>query len=254
MEQLYDTKTVIWSDRVEITKYANPIKVGQQIESRPRTPYEAMSPAEKQRSDERRIAYYRKRVRDLCALAVENDLRTFLTLTFAEPVTEYAPAKHQWELFLKRLKYAFPDTDLAYVAVHELQRQRATAGNKGVYHFHVLCNLGYCPIDKLQHIWGKGFCYIKQTPKGVMGPVLYLFKYITKDLLADEKEGIRTRHRKIYVSRNLHRPVMRKDLTAETFDDLIYNYSEKIESINNYAIKNHLGAVINHADCIIIKK
>ena len=35
MEQLYDTKTVIWSDRVEITKYANPIKVGQQIESRP---------------------------------------------------------------------------------------------------------------------------------------------------------------------------------------------------------------------------
>ena len=56
MEQLYDTKTVIWSDRVEITKYSRSIKVGQQIESRPRTPYEAMSPAEKQRSDERRSA------------------------------------------------------------------------------------------------------------------------------------------------------------------------------------------------------
>ena len=87
-----------------------------------------------------------------------------------------------------------------------------------------------------------------------MGPVLYLFKYITKDLLVDEKEGIRTRHRKIYVSRNLRRPLIRKDLTTETFDDLIYGYSEKIESINNYAVKNHFGAVINHADCIIIKK
>lgn len=254
MLESYNTRTTIWSDRIEITKYKVPIRTGKKVGSKPRTPYELMTPAEQERSNMRRCSYYKKRIQELCALAIENDLRTFITLTFAKEVTEYAPAKHAWELFIKRLRYAFPELDLAYVAVHELQKNRATEGNDGVFHFHMLCNLGYCPVKKLEKIWSNGFVFIQQARRGETAQVLYLFKYVSKDLLTDEEKGIRTRYRKVYTSRNLRRPAVTKELTNETLDDLLFDHAENVKHLASYEVRNHNGIIINHANSVTIKK
>lgn len=250
----YNLKVVDWSDRLEITQYMNPICTGKKTGTKVRTPYDQMSPAEQEKSDKRREAYYRKRIRELCLLAVENHLTTFITLTFADEVTDYETAKHEWELFLKRLKYRFSEHDLIYIAVHELQRKRASDGNEGVYHFHILTNIGFFPIAELQKIWRNGYCFIEQAKRGQTSHITYLFKYVTKDVLADEKKGVRSKHRLIYSSRNIKRPRVIKELSGESLDELFWNYLEKIDSMSSYEVKNHNGAIINHADHISIKK
>ena len=250
----YNLKVVDWSDRLEITQYVHPICTGKKTEKKARTPYDQMSPAEQAKSDKRREMYYRKRIRELCLLAIENQLNTFITLTFADEVTDYDIAKHEWELFLKRLKYRFPEHELVYLAVHELQRKRASDGNEGVYHFHVLTNIGFFPIKDLQKIWRNGFCFIEQATKGQTSHIAYLFKYVTKDILADEKNGVRSKHRLIYLSRNIKRPRVTKELSVESLDELIWAYLEKIDNMSSYTIKNHNGVTINHANCITVKK
>ncbi|MDY5790508.1 MAG: hypothetical protein SPL91_03230, partial [Oliverpabstia intestinalis] len=171
----YNTKLVHWAHKNEIKVYKHLVHSPQNSSaSKPRTKYSDMDPVQQQKSDERRRKYYSKQLNYYVDLAIQNNLDVFITLTFAEDVTDYAKAQHEWELFLKRMKYALK-TDLKYIATHELQKKR------GVYHFHALFNLGFLPKQELDALWGNGYTRIEEIPsRDQETETHYLLKYIMK--------------------------------------------------------------------------
>ncbi|GAA0801546.1 hypothetical protein GCM10008910_31360 [Faecalicatena orotica] len=253
----YNKKITEWKHKKEIQLYENPIEYGIPPYSKTssskkinvRTTYDKMDLRDKISSDKRRKNYYTRKIYYLADLAIHNDLNTFITLTFSDPVTDYSAAQHEWDLFLKRVKYKV-GKNFKYIAVHELQKKR---GN--VYHFHFLCNLGYFPVKELERLWGKGFVYIEHIKqKEKLKQIMYSFKYITKDILNEHENGKRNTARKIYCSRNLDKPTIKKRFTTETPEDIIFENMEQIIDTGFYDMKSYQGMKINSVDFIKIRK
>lgn len=244
----YNTKLVHWAHKYEIKVYKHLVHSPQNSSaSKPRTKYSDMDPVQQQKSDERRRKYYSKQLNYYVDLAIQNNLDVFITLTFAEDVTDYAKAQHEWELFLKRMKYALK-TDLKYIATHELQK-------RGVYHFHALFNLGFLPKQELDALWGNGYtCKIEIPSRDQEYATRYLLKYIMKDIEVECTKGIRTSKRKIYRSRTLSKPTIQTILSSKTADDYIFENMEDVSETASYPIHNHLGTKINEVDSITIKR
>lgn len=262
----YNKKVTYWKHKQEIQLYGSSIEYGRTIEDAPeqkevfsemhvkkvRTNYDNMDLKDKITSDKRRKTYYEKRIHYLADMAIHNELNTFITLTFADAITDYKAAQHEWDLFLKRLKYK-TDFDFKYITVHELQKRRGR-----VFHFHFLCNLGYFPFKDLEKIWGKGFVYIEQingdNQSNRIKQIMYSFKYITKDILNEGQRRIRNTERKIYCSRNMDKPTIKKELSGETAEDIIFENMEYVLDSGSYDMKNYRGEKINEVDYIKIGK
>lgn len=100
----------------------------------------------------------------------------FITLTFAENVTNLDEAHYEYKKFLKRLNYAMFDSkqaNLRYSAVVEFQK-------RGAIHYHVIFyNLPYLRADRLADIWGNGFVKINKIDD-VDNVGAYVTKYMNK--------------------------------------------------------------------------
>lgn len=121
----------------------------------------------------------RARVRRLaCA---NPQLNKFFTLTFAENVTDLKYANNQFSCFIRRLNRYLDKIGkdrMQYIAVVEFQE-------RGAIHYHLLCNLPYISVYKLQEIWKNGFVWIKNI-SNVDNLGAYVTKYMSKDN-ADER-------------------------------------------------------------------
>lgn len=253
----YNQKKTYWSHKEEIQLYRVPIDTerysvpSQNRSSKPRTKYENMDLRDQIASDKRRKSYYERRCHYLTDLAIHNNLFTFITLTFKNSITDYKEAQHEWDLFLKRLKYELKKT-VKYIACHELQKKRGE-----VYHFHVLTDIGYINIKELEKIWGKGFVFIRQIDtfhKSSIKQIIYLFKYISKDILDEEKAGKRNSARKIYCSRNLKKPTIKKELSNGSYEDIVFANMENVIETGSYEMHNYKNQKINDVDYIIINR
>lgn len=255
----YNQKIIYWKHKCQIHLYKSPIKVETEKSVSPvkafpkkRTKYEDMDLRDKIASNIRRQNYYKKQVYYLTDLAIQNNLDTFITLTFSQNIKGYDKAQHEWDLFLKRLKYSI-DKDLKYIAVHELQKK-----NRNVYHFHALLNLGFFPVEKLEKIWKNGFVYIERintaNPETKLKQIMYNLKYITKDIYTESMTGVRNTARKVYRSRNLEKPVVQKEFTTELSEDIIFKNMEDVIETTSYPIYNYKGNKINEVDSIKIRK
>lgn len=257
----YNKKETFWKHKQEIQLYAEPIEIGNPSAStssraKARTKYEDMDLRDKIVSDKRRKSYYKRRLYYLTDLAIQNDLYTFITLTFTEQISDYSVAQKEWDLFLKRLKYQLKKP-LKYIAVHEIQKKRSLKEGCSVFHFHMLCDLGYFRHKDLQKIWGKGFVFIEQidtNDEEKIRRIMYTFKYIAKDVLDEHKTGERDKARKIYVSRNLKRPIVKKSCSEETMEDIVFLNMENILETSSYDMKNYKGIKINEVDSIKISR
>lgn len=99
----------------------------------------------------------------------------FITLTYKENMTDSVQLMKDWDKFYKRLKYAFPDKEFAYIAVAEPQE-------RGAWHFHVLLKdlkgkQLYIPNKELQEIWGHGYTDAERVRAEDAG--LYFATYLT---------------------------------------------------------------------------
>lgn len=123
----------------------------------------------------------------------------FLTLTYAENVTELEEANHDFRCFIKRLnEYVYGrkiSNQLKYVVVPEFQK-------RGAVHYHlILFNMPYIKSNKLAEIWQQGFIKINAIDK-VDNVGAYVVKYMNK-----EKEDERLKGQKCYFSsRGLLKP------------------------------------------------
>lgn len=250
---MYNEKSTEWKHKIEIKRYANPILISEDLkkdnEALKRRKYAEMSKEEQKKSDERRKGYYQKRVRELCDIAIHNSLSLFTTVTFKKNITDYELAKHEWELFLKRLKYRFGD-DIKYIATHEKQK-------RGAYHFHILTtDIGFVPESEMRAIWGNGFVKMKKINTGCKEEqervINYILKYITKDIGVETEEDYRPR--KIYTSRSLSKPLVKRTISNKSIESIIFDNMEDIVRVSEYDLKNHQGIKFNEAVSIEIKK
>ncbi|MFA6896942.1 MAG: hypothetical protein WCQ96_01510 [Patescibacteria group bacterium] len=108
----------------------------------------------------------------------------FLTLTFAENITNIKRANRIFSKFKQRLDYEImgkKKSYLKYVGIIEFQK-------RGAIHYHVLIfNLPYLEniYDKIREIWGEGHIIVKSI-KDIKTVASYVCKYMTKGK-ADER-------------------------------------------------------------------
>jgi len=118
----------------------------------------------------------------------------FVTLTFAENVTDLKIANAYYKLFVKRLNYML-GTKLRYVCVPEWQK-------RGAVHFHVVFfNLPFVHYHVLEQVWGYGSTNV-QAVKHVRSIASYIAKYLTKSLKDPRLYG----QKSFMTSRGLYKP------------------------------------------------
>lgn len=254
---MYNRKEVKWKHKDTISIYNQPVRTNEEKgiikrsdEPVSRRKYSEMNEKEQKESDKRRVKYYTKKVHYLADLAIHNNLNVFVTLTFAECVTDYERAKKEWELFLKRMRYAVGD-DIKYIATYELQK-------RGAYHFHLLTNKVDVSATTWASIWKHGFVRVEKIAKNSLRDentqINYTFKYVVKDVVEKEGKGKRSKQRKVYCSRNLDKPAEIRTLSDESVEDTIFAYMENIAKTYKYDMCNYQGTKINEVDVIEIKK
>jgi hypothetical protein len=152
----------------------------------------------KRRPQDRTEEYVRKRTtraRNLIrrlALSNFNTKDKFLTLTFADNVTDIEYANNEYRKFIKRLNRRYPN--VKYISVIEFQK-------RGAIHYHSLINLPYVDQPLLEDLWGNGFIFIEKLTK-VDNVGAYLSKYMGKDAIDKRLKGKKA----YFTSRGLIRP------------------------------------------------
>lgn len=238
MAQAYDTRMIQSGDIVEIIRYEKLILIhdteerekglgsslGRSVEA---------SEEDKQRHREYTLYKARNDVRRLINSNVyqwqdeygKTFRPVFLTLTFADNVTDLDDAHSEFRRFIKRLgNYVTGfEGSLKYVVVPEFQK-------RGAVHYHlVLFNLPYTPAKELQRIWGQGFIKINAIDE-VDNVGAYICKYMTKEEDGDQKE--RLRGRKCYFSsRGLHKP---KEVKARSGTEKEKEIEEAATSLSQF--------------------
>lgn len=140
----------------------------------------------------------------------EKEFKTFITLTFAENITDIEYANKQfniWRTYIKELK-----SDFKCVGVPEFQK-------RGAVHYHLLTNIDYNDTTLLSQeerkIWNKesgwqigkdvkGWKYGINMAKDMkdINVIAYLSKYMTKDI--DNRLWGKRRY---FYTRNLKKPI-----------------------------------------------
>ena len=131
-------------------------------------------------------------------------LNKFLTLTFADNVTDIKISNSIFNQFIKRLTYKY--SQLEYVAVIEFQK-------RGAIHYHLLCSLPFIHSKLLEEIWCQGFIKIKRI-NHIDNLGAYLSKYLGKEI--DERTFGK---KKFFRSQKLKQPKEITGYKAEQFID-----------------------------------
>lgn len=176
----------------------------------------------------------------------------FLTLTFAENMTDVEVANQMFNKFIKRLKYHFEKTEgndnISYVVAIEFQA-------RGAVHYHLLINMPYIVKQKLAEIWGHGFIKINKLKKKeiislegnqvemrdishVDNVGAYLSKYMSKT-----EKDLRLKDKKqFWASRNIEHPIAFK---GEEADEIItvYGIDKMTPVINTEYPSEHHGQI-----------
>lgn len=169
-----------------------------------------------------------------------NDWKTFITLTYAENVTNIDEAKKDFRYFIDKVQRVYKN--LKYICIPEFQK-------RGAVHFHLLTNIDInnekliCLQEnnkKFKHIkyWNKGFTKVDTLEKDIKKIIGYISKYMTKDI----DNRLYNRHR-YYYSRNLNKPVVNY-LDFSNAKHLEY-YSKKLKN-KNLIYENEYQNVYNN--------
>lgn len=152
-------KIIISGDYVEIYKYSRGYYVGVPQQRSIKRSVEIYHHIKKQQQEIRIDSLKRTKKRLKRMVNSNKDLNKFLTLTFADNVTDLKIANNEFKKFIKRLNYKYPK--FKYVAVPEFQE-------RGAVHYHLLCNIRYLTVselDELRQMWGNGWIDLRRIDK-----------------------------------------------------------------------------------------
>lgn len=212
MIKTYSSKVIQSGDIIEIYEYEKPILEGFKNENSEGKGRSSIATEEEKKINREKVLNRARR--DLRRLINSNmgDISKFVTLTFADNITDFDVANKEFMLFVKRLSYKLK-TKIKYVCVPEFQK-------RGAIHYHVLMfNIPYIKHADLQEIWGHGFVKINRIIN-IDNMGAYVCKYMSKDFVEDE----RMKGKKCYFSsRNLNKPIeiKEKSLVKKLADSLL---------------------------------
>ena len=105
----------------------------------------------------------------------------FITLTYADNMTDLKESNYNFKKFIQRLNYKL-GIKLKYSCVVEFQK-------RGAIHYHLVAyNLPYIQNKKLAEIWSYGFVKVNKIDN-VTNVGAYVTKYMTKDSNDDRLLG-----------------------------------------------------------------
>lgn len=212
-------KVIVTNHIIEVYEYEIPVTVGGESKGGRKagelgTEYRAIS-GKRARDKIRRLA---------CANFDTGS--KFVTLTFADNVTDVKLANQHFKKFIQRMRYKYKG--FKYIAVIEFQQ-------RGAVHYHLMMDLPYVDKAALQEIWGHGFVKINKI-NHVDNVGAYLVKYLAKDL-----EDTRLCGLKAYLtSKNLTQPtVMRLDQA----DIVAQTMNQKKEVFKTHYVSEYQGKI-----------
>lgn len=186
---VYTTRIVISGKHVEVYEYGNPIRKNFKRQPSFIDHDEEQSDEPKEKSDFA-IKRTRRHIRRL--INANPSLDKFVTLTFAENITDLSAANKEFNKFIKRVSRRH--TEFQYLAVPEFQK-------RGAIHYHLVCSLPYISNSQLRELWEHGFVNIKKI-EGVENVGAYLMKYLSKGHQDERSFG----KKRFFCSRNLNQP------------------------------------------------
>ena len=210
----------------------------------------------KDKKDIRKTTLNNARNNIIRLIKANNDMNTFVTLTFAKE-QDYKESKKSLNIFFTKLRKDYKE--LKYIWVLEY----GDLNNR--LHYHLLCNI---PIDiklssskekkskdhkRLENefsmkYWRYGFVDIRQLDQeGNTNIALYVATYITKSTENRELEGYRIYG---YSRKTLNKPIETKIYKKESIEEILKDFSEyEIIFSNSYSIGyrdwkgDHIGKV-----------
>lgn len=170
-------------------------------------------------------------------LKSNEDMTTFITLTFAEEIDYKQSKKYLQAMFLKLNRHNY---NLKYLWVLEF------GTIKGRLHYHLLCNLelpaniNFAATNKKKSkahkeyenqfskkYWKKGFVDIRNLKQEENTNIaLYVSCYITKDLLDKQLEVYRIYG---YSNKTINKPLIYTDYTDKSIKEVIKDFKDEFD-------------------------
>ena len=226
MEKLYNLKIIKSGNRIEIYKYHGYMKEG--TEGKNKEGRKGKGEVTKDKKEiNRRETLYKARNNIVRIISCNEDMQTFITLTYADNMQDLKQSKKHINYFFKKLTKDYPK--LKYIYVLEFQE-------RGAIHYHILCSIKlniktseskkYKPKAQKElenyfrvNYWSnRGFVDIRNLEsEGITNVAKYVSAYLVEDLLKLDLEG----HRAYGYSLNINRPIIEKvDIKAGNADIL----------------------------------
>ena len=186
--------------------------------------------------------------------ANEDEFITFVTLTFAENVTNFDQAMKEFQTYTRKVRSFLKkkNIDFCYLAIPEFQK-------RGAVHFHMLCNVPvgselipqmpekkicsegkYITIDYYNlKYWDKGYsqAYAIEKKNDAFNLGLYMTKYITKNFKSKDSERLYGRQ-KVLKSQNLKKLEEIKSANPFIRDTLAEFCEEKVTAKYSHIAKS----------------
>lgn len=243
--KLYNLRIIKSGDRIEIYKINNyvvgPKKKDNEVEIVNHDLESSQTRNTKSKDRERNLRDSRNNIIRL--IKSNPDMKTFVTLTFAEE-KDYKTSKKCLNNCFNKLRRDYPG--IKYLWVMEY------GDLKGRLHFHLLCNIKISikladtkEIKSLEHkelennfnkrYWNYGYVFIRSLSQEENTNIaLYVSVYITKSMDNKELEGYRIYG---YSHKTLNKPIEEKYYTTNNIDDILSQYKEyRIIYTNSYPI------------------
>ena len=256
-EKICNTKIIISNSRLEVYRYNNySFKIGKKRNyNNGRRGNSELSKEEKEINTIRRrkTTLIDARNKIIRLIKCNEDLRTFITLTYASNV-DFETSKEHLKKFFRKLKNDY--ADLKYLWVLELTKV-------GRVHYHILTNIDFgipykdkkqkkteehkrIERDIAEKYWAHGFIDIRNLGAEVDNVALYVSCYLVKDLL--DKKELRGQRVFGYSYRTMKTPTIYKYWSDENIEDFLKNILEdyELKFTNNYDISTE--GTVNYFD------
>ena len=198
MAHTYNIKVVVSGKQVEVYKYKKNVwrdfKKKENSNNTQKEPKQ-LSILEKIELKQQKQQYSVNRTRTEIRRLINSNtqLNKFMTLTFADNITDLKQANYIFNQFIKRITYKYPDFE--YLAIPEFQK-------RGAVHYHILCKIPFIHFSELRQIWDQGNIDIKVI-NNVTNIGAYVCKYLSKDMFNDKTFG----KKKFFRSQSLSQPI-----------------------------------------------
>lgn len=161
-------------------------------------------------------------------LILANNLKYLWTLTYREEISDRAVAMDDLKKFLKRLRRR--GYEIPYVAVMEIQEERAKKYGADVIHFHLATD-ERIEVKDLSEAWGLGHVFVSKHDGELFKVASYISKYVRKGF---DDSRVRGAEKKRYLcSRGLKRPRRKQFLMGEVDYEAVKSWADTVVEYDN---------------------